>query len=145
MIEIKGANAASIKKHGVGLDYIFWESIYKYESISGGDVITGWIVAFFHTLNDEQDNQMVKNRWLAEGGKPLKLLMAAELDEEEFPFGPRPKGFPNSMARVPFTWNYHSECFDMELLGGFVGVAQDETTLTLRPEICWAIRQINLQ
>ncbi len=123
----------------------FWKSIYKYESMSGGDIISGWIVAFFPYLKDKQNNQMVKNRWLAEGGNALKLLMAAKLNKAKFPFGPRIKGFPNCMSRVPFIWNYRSQCFDMELLGGFVGVAQDETTLTLRPEIGWAIRQINIR
>lgn len=29
----------------------------------------------------------------------------------------------------------------MEFLGGFVGVAQDSTTLTLRPEIGWVVRE----
>jgi hypothetical protein len=31
--------------------------------------------------------------------------------------------------------------FDMDFLGGFVGVAQDQATLTLRPEIGWAVRE----
>jgi hypothetical protein len=29
----------------------------------------------------------------------------------------------------------------LEFLGGFVGVAQDQETLTLRPEIGWAVRE----
>ena len=31
--------------------------------------------------------------------------------------------------------------FDMEFLGGFVGVGQDEETLAVRPEIGWAVRE----
>jgi len=29
----------------------------------------------------------------------------------------------------------------MELLGGFVGISQDRTTLGLRPAIGWAVRE----
>jgi uncharacterized protein DUF4419 len=49
--------------------------------------------------------------------------------------------FPIGLAKVPFRWNYLERFFDMEFLGGFVGVAQDQETLTLRPEIGWAVRE----
>jgi hypothetical protein len=29
----------------------------------------------------------------------------------------------------------------MEFLGGFVGVSQDKDTLTVKPEIGWAVRE----
>jgi hypothetical protein len=45
------------------------------------------------------------------------------------------------MSKAPFLWNYLERSFDMEFLGGFVGVAQDQETLTLRPEIGWAVRE----
>jgi hypothetical protein len=31
--------------------------------------------------------------------------------------------------------------FDMEFLGGVVGVAEDQETLALRPEVGWAVRE----
>ena len=38
-------------------------------------------------------------------------------------------------------WEYLHQRFDMELLGGFVGVAQDGGTLCLRPEVGWVVRE----
>ena len=49
--------------------------------------------------------------------------------------------FPSGLSKAPFWWDYLRRSFDMEFLGGFVGVAQDEETLTLRPEIGWAVRE----
>jgi hypothetical protein len=36
---------------------------------------------------------------------------------------------------------YFHETFDMELIGGLIGIRQDPRTLCLRPEIGWAVRQ----
>jgi hypothetical protein len=119
----------------------FWESIYKFDTVSGGAAITGWIAAFFPYFKDARGNATVRNRWLAEGGAALQLLLAGG-DQERFnPDGPSPGAFPSGLARAPFVWKYLTQRFDMEFTGGFVGVAQDSTTLSLRPEIGWAIRQ----
>ena len=115
----------------------FWKSMYKFESESGGDVITGWITAFFPYFWDGQGNPTVKNKWLVNGGKKLRSLLNAQR------YGPKVCKFPSSLSRVPFKWIYREQKFDMELLGGFVGVTQDKATLALRPEIGWAIRQVN--
>jgi hypothetical protein len=121
----------------------FWQSIYKFDSFSGGAAVTGWIAAFFPYFKDQQGNPTVKNPWLAEGGEKLKVLLAGEWDREQFDLGgPSPCAFPGGLARAPFAWNYLAEKFEMEFLGGFVGVAQDQATLALRPEIGWAIRQV---
>jgi hypothetical protein len=120
----------------------FWESVYKFDNFSGGAAITGWIAAFFPYFKDEQGKPTEKNPWLAEGGGKLQLLLAGKWDQERFDLGgPSPGAFPSGLARAPFVWNYLEQRFDMEFLGGFVGVAQDSATLTLRPEIGWAIRQ----
>jgi 5-aminopentanamidase len=55
--------------------------------------------------------------------------------------GPSLGDFPSGLARAPFVWKYRVQRFEMEFLGGFVGVRQDPATLTLRPDIGWAIRQ----
>jgi hypothetical protein len=121
----------------------FWESVYKFGSFSGGAAITGWIAAFFPYFKDQQGNPTEKNPWLAEAGTKLKLLLAGEWDQERFDLGgPSPGAFPSGLARAPFIWKYLEQEFDMEFLGGFVGVAQDPATLALRPEIGWAIRQV---
>jgi hypothetical protein len=121
----------------------FWESVYKFGSFSGGAAITGWIAAFFPYFKDQQGQATEQNPWIAEGGTKLKQLLAGEWDQARFNLcGPSPGVFPSGLARAPFVWNCLEQKFDMEFLGGFVGVAQDSASLALRPEIGWAIRQV---
>jgi hypothetical protein len=120
----------------------FWESIYKFQSVSGGGAITGWIATFFPYFKDEHGYATVKNPWIGQGGKALSRLTKGQWGDSKMNlFGPSPADFPSSFARAPFVWNYFEQRFNMELLGGFVGVAQDEATLALRPEIGWVIRE----
>jgi hypothetical protein len=42
-------------------------------------------------------------------------------------------------ARAPFLWKYLGTDYEMEFVGGLIGVAQEPATLCLRPEIGWAI------
>jgi hypothetical protein len=121
----------------------FWESVYKFGSFSGGSAVTGWITAFFPYFKDGDGAVTVKNPWLAEGGEKLRALLAGEWDQRRFDLGgPSPGDFPGGLARAPFVWEFLVGAFDMELLGGFVGVAQDPATLALRPEIGWAVREV---
>jgi hypothetical protein len=55
--------------------------------------------------------------------------------------GPSLADLPSGLSKAPFRWQYIDRSLDMEFLGGFVGVAQDSETLTLRPEIGWAVRE----
>jgi hypothetical protein len=55
--------------------------------------------------------------------------------------GPGLADLPFGMSKSLFCWQYFDKTFDMEFLGGFVGVAQDNETLALRPEIGWAVRE----
>ncbi|RLT10463.1 MAG: DUF4419 domain-containing protein [Planctomycetota bacterium] len=121
----------------------FWESIYKFQSMSGGATITGWITAFFPYVKDRQDGVLVRNRVLVEGWENTGKRPAGEFNPNDFSeSGLSPGHFPSGLARAPFVWEYLGKNFDMEFLGGFVGVAQDSATLALRPEIGWAIRDV---
>ena len=42
---------------------------------------------------------------------------------------------------APFHWEHRARPFEMEFLGGFVGVGQSSETMALRPEIGWAVRE----
>jgi hypothetical protein len=55
--------------------------------------------------------------------------------------GPRLADLPSGLSKAPFRWEHLERSFDMELLGGFVGVSQDRETLAVRPEIGWAVRE----
>jgi hypothetical protein len=125
----------------------FWQSIYKLDGGSGGPYTTGWVTAFFPYLKDWQTGQAShKNPWLARGGKELKELLypPAKSDPHRFGHGPTTEAFPSGLARAPFLWNYLDRSFEMEFLGGFVGVRQEADTLRLRPEIGWAVRDLAL-
>ena len=55
--------------------------------------------------------------------------------------GPSESRIPCGLSGVPFEWKFIGGQLPMELLGGFVGFAQDVTTLALRPAIGWAVRE----
>jgi hypothetical protein len=123
------------------VDEQFWRSLYSFNEGSGCKAVTGWITVFFPYMKH------------CDTGYPT--IPIDELDtEEEYPDdwvadelggiwgqGLKLSSFPSGLSTAPFRWDYLDRSFDMEFLGGFVGVAQDQETLTLRPEIGWAVRQ----
>jgi hypothetical protein len=122
----------------------FWQSIYKLDGGSGGPYTNGWITAFFPYLKDWQTGRAtIKSPWLAQGGKELQKLLypPAKSDPHRFGHGPTTEAFPGGLARAPVLWNYLGHSYEMEFLGGFVGVRQEADTLRLRPEIGWAVRE----
>jgi hypothetical protein len=48
--------------------------------------------------------------------------------------------FPPSLSKVPLTWNYLGQVFEMEMLAGFACYSQDSETRAVRPKIGWAVR-----
>src|SRR5262249_37174706 len=118
-----------------------WRSIYKYRSFSGGNAVTGWIMAFFPYLKDPVSGlPKRRNPWLAQDGEERNKLLYPSADEEgSFVSGPAIDQFPIGLTRAPLLWRFPEREFNMEFLGGFVGVTQDAPTLCLRPEIGWVV------
>lgn len=109
------------------VDTEFWQSMYQQPKVgSGREYITGWVVHLFPYLWDEP-KKMVRNPWVVNtkrwGGPIL----------EEFPTVP---------GRAPFRWSYLGTNFNMEFVGGLLGISQCEQTLAVRPEIGWAVREV---
>ena len=106
-------------------------------------MINGWITAFFPYARDHHTGRASVPHWVLFGDdKELLESMLYPGEEphcEQYGFGM--STFPSGLSKAPFRWNYLDRFFDMEFLGGFVGVAQDQETLTLRPEIGWAVRE----
>jgi hypothetical protein len=126
------------------VNHHFWRCIYKLDGGSGGPYTTGWIGAFFPYLKDYKTGRAThKNSCLAEDKQMLTefLYPPAKVDPYRSGHGLTTEEFPAGLARAPFCWQYLSSEFEMEFLGGFVGVAQDAETLRLRPEIGWAVRE----
>ena len=56
------------------------------------------------------------------------------------PFAYHIAKFGNSIARVPFVWDYLGKNYDMQFLAGFCGVSYNPETELLRAEIGWGVR-----
>lgn len=111
-------------------DVELWRSFYKLKSASGGPYVTGWINTLLPYLVDHR-------------GAPVRNPATASWRDgisSSFGGGPSIEQLPSGLSRVPFLWKYFFEEYRMELLGGFAGVGQDPATLTVRPELGWAVR-----
>ena len=108
-------------------DVQFWDKMYKQEGGSGGPYATGWVNVLFPYLENYK-GVMVKNEY------------AEQWNKGGWGGGPTLDAYPNSLSKVPFKWQVGNTTHDMEFLGGFVGVHQDEKTLEVQPSIGWAVR-----
>ncbi len=126
------------------VDPTFWRSLYKLNEQSGSPVITGWIKAFFPYLKDHRTRRAtvpVRGFFDCGTGNLDAMLNPDDERNQGWAEAPTIEELPGGLSRAPFRWKYLERSFDMEFLGGFVGVAQDQETLTLRPEIGWAVRE----
>jgi len=117
------------------VDKPFWNSMYKLKNASGGPYVTGWMQALFPYLVEQtagQTSNRKRNPYLDSWAKGL---------ESPFGGGPLTTDFPCALSSVPFVWHYLLQRFDMEFLGGFVGVGQDPSSLAVSPRIAWAVRE----
>ncbi|GAB7029239.1 DUF4419 domain-containing protein [Streptomyces sp. NPDC021749] len=89
---------------GWGVDQDFWRSLYKWESASGGDRVTGWITAFF------------AHRYTDDGPRPKRSFGPGTTAEEDF---------PAHVSRVPFRWETPTGTLDMAFLGGVLGMERE--------------------
>lgn len=117
----------------------FWESIYKWQGPkgSGSPHVTGWVLKLFPYL-DNPEAKYARLYGRASAAPPL--LRNAWLSAPTSKSGPGRDDFPSLPAKAPFLWKYLVTDYEMEFVGGLMGIAQDPTTLSLRPEIGWAVR-----
>ena len=143
----------------------FWQSMYKYRSMSGGDHITGWITAFFPYLKESEEKPaaerneslvmikaMLEDVLFLDADTDFDFNKEQELDPDEWPSyddGFHATQLPLGLSVAPFRWVYLDTAtsdittYEMEFLGGFVGVKQDSHDYFLRPEIGWAICEVS--
>jgi hypothetical protein len=113
------------------IDVPFWERFFKHVDHCGGDCAGGWINAFIPYLR-KNNGEFVRNQEIAEGR--MFAMSGARLS------GARLEDLPAGLSQVPFLWKYLGTNLPMQFVGGFVGVAQDDITLAVRPAIGWAVR-----
>jgi hypothetical protein len=121
------------------VDRQFWESIYKWQGPkgSGSPWVSGWILKLFPYLdNPEAKCARLFGRASAEPPLQRNPWLSAPPSED----GPGRDDFPSLPAKAPFRWHYYGTTYEMEFVAGLMGIAQDPSTLCLRPEIAWAVR-----
>ena len=104
-----------------------WQGIYRKDPACGGTEFDGWIGHLVPYIRGELSNRFDKRNPLLFGGdEPVKLA-----------------ALPTPLSRVPFTLSRRDAVHRdhrMEFLSGMVGVEQH--SLTLRPKIGWAVREL---
>jgi hypothetical protein len=91
-------------------------------------------------FDHENEAGILVEEWL-EPTWTSPMAMDSDLDGEGWPSGPGLADIPRGVAVAPFRWEYRDRSFDMEFVGGFVGVSQDQKTLAVKPEIGWVVRE----
>jgi hypothetical protein len=126
------------------VDHGFWKSIYKWKGSdgSGSPHVSGWILKLFpYVANPEAKYAAFSGRESVAPPLRRNPWLCAPPSSD----GPVRDDFPGLPAKAPFKWKIgppgSEVVFDMEFIGGLVGIAQDPPTLCLRPEIGWAIRE----
>ena len=92
----------------------FFQNIYKYQDMSGGDIITGWINDFFPYI--------VKPSWKGEDKIVKKITMTVGYRAGSL----KSANFPSSISSVPFIWDYHGVKHDMNFFAGICGFNETE-------------------
>lgn len=95
----------------------FWNSIYKYRSMSGGDIITGWINNLF-AYDYSQKTPILKTNY-----ESCRL-----------------EHIPTHISKVPFIWDYLGTDINMNLVSGFLGNSFVDGYMT--PELGFGICEI---
>ncbi|WP_425398246.1 DUF4419 domain-containing protein [Aeoliella sp.] len=120
-------------------DVDFWKSMFRYHSGSGPAVMTGWVNVLFPYFEDNNEN-LYPNPYLADWRKRLEID-----DEQHFrerwkdPQGVGVGAVPSCFTSVPLKVDWGGDKRDMRLVGGLLGVIQDEETQDVEPECGWVV------
>ena len=72
-------------------------------------------------------------------------IVESDLGSLRFPLALHSKSYKSRGAMdVDFTWNYFGKTKLMRMRAGFMGVAQDKKTLTLKPRIAWQVMHVKI-
>lgn len=124
-------------------DVAFWRHFFqesKRVGCGGGTDLKGWILLLFPYLVDHTAGALVPNPILVAtrgaspleaGGGPASWVILNRVPPDTIPLG---------LSRAPLTLVIGGVTHEMDLIGGFMGLAQDPTTLAVRPAIGWAVR-----
>lgn len=120
----------------INLDH--WRGIYKQRMEYGGIVINGWLGQLVPYLTIAADtNRIIPNPLLEENN------LARHDSDSECIVGVTTRQLSLGISQAPFTCDWRDQTLRMEFLGGFLGVEQNSTSLALRPQLGWAVREVS--
>lgn len=118
----------------------FWKSMFRYNSGSGPAVMTGWANVLFPYFKDYQSERLYPNPYLSDWRERLAIDDRQHWRERwEAPQGVGLAAIPSCFTSVPLTVFWGTKEAKMRLIGGLLGVTQDDETLEVEPECGWAI------
>lgn len=122
-------------------DIEFWKSMFRYHSGSGPAVMTGWANVLFPYVKTAPE-KLCRNPHLKDWKSRLETDDRQHSRERwRNPQGVGLSAIPSSFTSVPLTVISEPQRFEtkMRLVGGLMGVTQDDDTLAVEPECGWAL------
>jgi hypothetical protein len=117
----------------------FWQALYSPKENYGYSRITGWLANLFpylkHAVTDQCTERNHFVTWPSEPGRWDRGKDASSPGS-----GVSLAALPAGLSVAHFSGVEGTRTTALELLGGFIGVAQDPATGALRPELGWAVR-----
>lgn len=124
---------------GGDVDVSFWKSMFRYNSGSGPAVMTGWANVLFPYFKKD-NNQLFRNPYLMDWRERLEVDDRQDFRERwKSPQGVGMNAIPSCWTSVPLKVFWGERESEMRLVGGLLGVSQDDTTLEIAPECGWVV------
>ncbi len=122
-------------------DPAFWKSYYQFDAISGASYVSGWINVFFTAEDDDLLDAVLDPDFSWADARPRINRRGAR----NLPLALTTRSFEtDGVVDVDFIWRYHDQTIPMRLRAGFMGVAQDRESMTLKPAIGWQVLRAKL-
>lgn len=121
------------------VDTEFWKSMFRYNSGSGAAVMTGWANVLFPYFKDRSE-RLYPNPFLNDWKQRLVVDDRQQWHERSAdPQGVGLAAIPSCFTSIPLTTWLGGKKSKMRLIGGLLGVSQDDETLEVEPEYGWAV------
>ncbi len=121
------------------VDAEFWQSLFRYHSGSGPSVMTGWANVLFPYFKGAHET-LYPNPFLKDWKARLEIDdKQAWKERMADPQGVGLHAVPTCFTSIPLKVIWGTQETNMRLVGGLMGVTQEEKTLTVEPECGWAL------